>query len=263
MGFDEILLSGVDYCYDRNGTNSRRWTKVNIDEANAPTVETYKGKIAFTDKNLQMGVKYLAEIAEPYTGKVFNLNNNAARVAGIDFKSNPDISGAKWQLPEIDKATIKQQLDHLNMVKKELAKARASYNEILKLSKDAIRFNDSLHGKKGIKQDFKSQQKLDKIEQKLNSKYKSYTSLAQLVASREFLRLLNQDSNNRTPEHEHRWLDNYYNAYLKGTQVVLDAINDAKRVIELRLQENKIHLNINALLDYWSTYQVLEEAVSC
>ncbi len=97
----------------------------------------------------------------------------------------------------------------------------------------------------------KIQIKLDNIEKKLKDNYSPYLHPAQLIASKEFLQLLNTNKDIKSHEEQYIWLKNYYTAYKNGTYIILNLIDSATPFIETRKLELKPRLNVEEIIQRW------------
>jgi len=252
MGFDDIYLAGVDFCFEASGISHADGSALPVDKEEAPTVTTYGGEIAYTNFFFENSVRYLGEIAAGHTGKIFNLSLNAANVESIAYTEEPVISGIKWRLPEITETSQNQRYSHIEEIKKELLKARTAYSEILKLCKNAINLNKKPATKTNYEKHLANQVKIDKIEHKLTSKFPNYLPVAQNTASADLLKLLNQaDQKEKSETERQTWIDKYYKAHLKGTKLIIKAIDEALLVSNVRILEYSLNNNIKTTIEFF------------
>ncbi len=254
MGFEDIYLTGVDLCFKPDGTTHADGQILQEENSSQPVVINYDNEQVLTDSNLLLGIKHLAEIAKRHTGNIYNLSSKAAKVAGISVAPYPDDLTEKWQLRDIKKPTEDDRQQHLNRVNQEIKKARNAYSEIIKLCKEALQLNDKAFKENEFNKSEKHKFKLDKLEKKLTTKYAEYTHLAQLVASRDFLRLLIKGNQQRNAQQEHDWLEIYYNSYIQGAYEILKSIKLSQEYLDFRLLEitekNLDHLIFNFWHDW-------------
>ncbi|GKT11123.1 MAG: hypothetical protein ISEC1_P0086 [Thiomicrorhabdus sp.] len=116
LGFKSILLSGVDLCFYRGQTHESNSSEAKVGQfvvKNSVFVETYSGAEAETDSIFFTGVQSLANIVTRIQSldsevKFYNLSQNAAKIAGIDYKSSDQITFQK----EADKSTLMKEVKY-------------------------------------------------------------------------------------------------------------------------------------------------------
>jgi len=252
MGFDQILLSGVDLCFDASGrTHAEKQTNT-VEESLLSSTQTYKGEVATTNPQLRLGIRMLGELIQNYDRKIFNLSNSAAKVSGIEFNSEPDLEETKCKLPNYDKPDTKKRKNHLNLVQKELSNARLKYSEIRKLCNEAIRLNEKSMVAKDDNTYVSTQVKIDKIEQKLNTKYRLQLPFLQQISSEELVKLLKQsDRIQKSPEENYQWLNEYYQSYNRGTKQIIEMIDNSMLTVKTRMREFADNTTSSQLISLW------------
>ena len=140
-GFEQIILAGVDLC---NSPTGKTHANAEVNEGylrNTHSVETYSGKRAEAFFSFTLGIKKLEEQAKLYSGKIYNLNVDAAKVDGISFNASPKLPENKQPIVFNQKISRDQIHQHLLMVQKEFKKAEKKYLQIQEQSQKALQLN--------------------------------------------------------------------------------------------------------------------------
>jgi len=267
MGFSQIILAGVDMCHSREGythSDGSNESKVGPKLGHVSNkVETYGGWDAETIQAFVGGLSAMElqiQISRQRGCKVYNCALGAAKVPGIEYRSLEE-----FQIPEADEPvekllarllppeTAESRITHYRCVKKEIETIRTALQEILKLTKDALKCCDGLFGRNGVKADFKHKLRMDKIEEKLDGKYRKLTGLVKLFGLKSFLNIV------RAPEQEADWSNeqieevtlHYYRTYEKSTVYFIETIDEVLMRIEARIEEETEPPDFKMLSELW------------
>jgi len=265
MGFENILLTGVDLCYSKTGVSHASGSN----EAKVgPTlgqpgvwVETYAGNKAETQIAFDNAVSALsgqAKEANELGISVYNLSENAAKVENIDYIPSSALSFDNEQnntLEIINQAipsyTQDQSRQDANQLITKLQKRLKDIQEIKLLAEEALSCNEKLFQNKGQEsENFKHKIRMDKIEKKFDSKYKKTSA---------FIKNFGLDKFIKSTQTQHEWSDDkveetgkvYYQAYIDSCIELITLIKDSCLRIHSRIEELKPTPNIESLFTQW------------
>ncbi len=259
MGYEQILLLGIDLCFKESESSHAG----SIDEANKDIdntlVQTYQGEMAKTSFFMKLGIEYMEDIIKGYNGKIYNLSKDAAIVNGISFIKPPTLANIIPKKLAIEIPTNKQRQEHIKKIKNEISTAQIKINEFKKSCKEALNLNILPNSNINEEKYNRNRTKIDKIEKKISTKFSTYLPMLQKIASAELVRLLKQtDKKEKSLKEIHEWLDNYYSAYIKASDIILDFLIKSKAIIQYRLLEfSTPPNNLSKIIDYWQHYQII------
>jgi hypothetical protein len=266
MGFSNILLSGVDLCYSKNGVSHAK----NSNEANTgPTlsqqglwVETYAGHKAETPIAFDNAVIKLSEQAAQALEldvSIYNLSENAAKAehishvptAALSFENETDNI---WQI--INDAIPPKDTDNIrkdnNYVLKSVSKMLKSIQEIKLLAEEALQCNEKLFKQKGKEsENFKYKIRMDKIEKKLDGYYKKTTNFIKNFGLDRFILSVQTSHENWSDEKIQETGSKYYQAYLDSCITLIKHLNETITRINSRIEEEKTNPNFELLFNQW------------
>ncbi len=254
MQFDQILLVGVDLCYwHESKTHSGN---INLDK-NAQDhdfneVKTYSGESAKTSFFMKLGIKSLEQLASSFHKKILNLSNKAAIVNGIEHTNQPELDDETFNLFESLEIQETDAQKHLQLIKIETTKCVQNINQIKELCQKALKLNSVNSTTQNPDTIEKNLVRIDRIEKKLEKKYKIYSDFIKTAVAEDLLKLLRQsDTNNHNHAIKNKWLKDYYNYFFEGTSITLDFLENARIVIESRFLEYESKVNEEALKKSW------------
>ncbi len=267
MGCSTIILAGVDLCFSPDGQTHAAGSnenKVGPDLAQiSPRIETYGGRHADTNQGYAQSLFVLetqARMAAERGIHLFNCSLGAAKVPFIDYKplAEIELSAAADELSDVlsirvPELTSKDRQTHYRLVRKELERARRKFQEILKLSQEALMCNDGLFGRNGMMRDFRHKIRMDKIERRLDRGFSDFSTLVKQFGLRRFLTIL------KAPRKEDEWTDEqiekstreYYEAYVDGTQQLIGIIDDTLQRIDARIEEDRDSPDFRMIISQW------------
>ncbi len=234
MGFTDILLAGVDFCFTKDGESHVSGTQTN--KTSSFEVETYSGEVRKTIQDFLLSIRSLEALGKIFAGNIFNLSKQAARCEHVSYLSHPEIVYTSFDRPMLDSHTNLNILkDHLQKSEKELIKAEIKFKGLITLLQKALKLNNQWLNAND-KQKIRLQ--LDIIEKKINSKkYKPYINACRMGSGRKFYSLLNQTREKKSDEHEHSWLEKYYNSQYESLLKIRDFLSNAKENLIIRKRE--------------------------
>nr|CRH05136.1 Conserved protein of unknown function [Candidatus Magnetococcus massalia] len=267
MGFEQILLSGVDLCFSREGlTHAKGELESKLGPFMDETlyqVETNCGWKAETRNDFFSaipGLAMLAQLAQERGLKVINPAPDAVKIEHIEHRSweevtltplpQPFLQTLEQVLPLDDRAS---RLADYKVIAKEISAARNEVQKILKLADEALACNLRLFGRKGKKgPDYSAKVRMDEIEKILDEKHADFSKFVKRWGIGLFLKLTRTDK-------ERDWTDEeveetgrgYYEAYRECAKQVIKMLNETLRRIQSRVDEERPKHNFKPLIKQW------------
>ncbi len=269
LGFDTILLAGLDLCFAKNGITHAIGSTEQLAGPRYNTtslqVKTYNGDERTTDDGYFLALQTLANQVKPMlknNKKVINLSKNAAIAEGIIHIPPKDIV-LKPQLKKVsdiahikinESSTCINDNSYFSDVLAELKKANHDINKVLKIAKKANKINSYMYNKNGVIENYKDKKTLDKIEKTLNKNYQAYSFLIKKFSARYFLKISSphDDGSNWDAKKTQELGSIYYDAYEKGASTLSQLINKAIQSIKVRQEEKKESPDFSLLLKQWN-----------
>jgi hypothetical protein len=267
MGFSNILLSGVDLCYSKNGVSHAE----NSNEAKTgPTlsqqglwVETYAGHkaetpIAFDNAVLKLSQQAAQALEQDIN--IYNLSENAAKAehithlptAALSFENESDNI---WQIindaiPSKDTGKIRK--DN-NYVLAKVTKMLKNIQEIKILAQEALKCNDKLFKEKGKEsENFKYKIRMDKIEKKLDGYYKKTSNFIKNFGLDRFILSVQTSHETWSDDKIEKTGSKYYQAYLDSCNTLVEHLSATILRINSRIEEEKTSPNFELLFNQWN-----------
>ena len=267
MGCSAIVLAGVDLCFSAEGQThapGSNENKVGPDLSQlTPRVETYGGRWADTNQGYAESLLVLGQqavLAADRGCRLYNCSLDAAKIELVDHRQLDELAlGDDLESPSavidrlVPETTVAARLSHYRRIKKEVERARAKFQEILNLSREALQCTDGLFGRNGMQRDFRHKIRMDKIERRLDRGFKDFSALVKRFGLKSFLTIL------KTPKKAEEWTDEqienatreYYQAYLDGTEFLIGLIDGTLERIAARMEEVKGAPNPARLFEQW------------
>ncbi|WP_435274292.1 6-hydroxymethylpterin diphosphokinase MptE-like protein [Psychrobium sp. nBUS_13] len=267
MGFAQILLSGVDLCFDSTG-KSHTSGSVEADNSayislQGQWVKTYKGDWAETTNNFSIAIETIAgqaKYALDNNVQVYNLSFTAAQVENISYRDKQDIvfpCSKMDVLAELPKLTTNLQRQYLNTLKREFERVDSDLNTIKKLSRQAIEANIVLSSSAQTdKKRMQASKKIQQVEDKLSKKYGYLAPLIKKVAISEFVKMLALEGVEQASSDEVTELTNqYYQSFITGSELLHELLEPAVTRLNWRMNALGNNPNIDGLIEYWNKNQ--------
>lgn len=267
MGFAQVLLSGVDLCFDATG-KSHTSGSVEADSSayislQGQWVKTYKGDWAETTNNFSTAIDTLAgqaKYALDNDVQVYNLSFTAARVENISYCDKQDVvlpSTKMDVLAELPELTTNRQRQYLNKLKREFERVTSDLNIIKKLSREAIEANIVLsNSDQADKKRSQASKKIQQIEDKLSNKYGYLTPLIKKVAISEFVKMLALEGVEQASSEEVTELTSqYYQSFITGSELLHELLIPALIRLKWRMSAVSDNPDIEGLVEYWNEKQ--------
>lgn len=266
MGFNQVILIGLDLCFSQEGYSHAKGSMERNKGAfvayGTQTVMTNDGNIADTDTaffNSIAAIEAQAKHAQSKGVRLINPSNTAARIQNVEYLDAEDI-----QLPN---ETINAKELITGLLPKENSDSRTRLyqdtlkqldivsNKISKLkkyAKDALKCNDGLFGRNGMKKDFKYKIKMDRIEKKIAKELPKLANIAKIFGMTEFVKTLRPDASREwTDEDIELTGKQFYNAYLHGAEKLEDVIKAQILRLNSRIEEEAETPDIESLSSFW------------
>jgi len=264
MGFDKIILCGVDNCYSKDGFTH---TKGTIENDSGPllaqvgtTVETNGGWVAETILGLKLGITAIEKIIQygHDSDKKFNVINpseSAAKISGVDYipldklPTPPKLPPTEKQVHlQIKKPTNSERTADLNMVNNELDSILKEIKEIQKLSREAIKQNTRAHKN----MDIGSKKRVDKIEKNINTKFRKANYFITHYNSIDFLKRSIADHNRDFEMDEIKSrVDEFFTTYINSSKFLINRLADCKANITSRISELSSEPDFELIIKQW------------
>ena len=266
MGFSQIILAGVDLCFDSEGNSHALGS---VERSAAPQfsqqqywVKTNCGKDAVTTYAMGNAVTILgAQVKQAMERgcKTLNSSLDAAEIPNVEYLSVKDIENGL--LPaDTEEALAKtwqndiweQRIEHYEKVISELLRAQTKFKQIKKLSNDALKYNDGLFGRKGKKADFKYKIKMDNLEKKLNRSYADFMPLVQSFDLKKIIKITHiKESTEWTDKEIEDAGRLYYESLRNSSECLIDLVIDAVERTRSRLEEEQAAPDFSQIFRQW------------
>lgn len=266
MGFKQVLLCGVDFCYSPKGLTHTQGTYGASLGPNIGVmlewVETYSGEMAETPIQLLHAIESLeASVACHINTSYINLSKNAAKVKGVryqtcqDIKLEPITDKQRQMLkPESYQISTQKKLKYLSDTLDNLTTTQNKLLQLNVLVSEALALNNK------IEQSHKKPQaipaladKIDKIEQSINKKFISLAHLIKFYGYYEFSHFL---STKRKEEWSQQDVVSqtrvYYQAFKDISIELSELVILATKRVRSRINEYQPVSDIGALYKQWT-----------
>lgn len=256
MGFKQVLLSGVDFCYSKSGYSHASGT---VEASLGPSlghdtlwVSTYDGYQAETLIQLKQAMESLENEAKTYPHvDIINLSSNAACIEGITHQPTKEIT-----LPPLEKSKLLSDSQFNTIKENDLNKA---YFECKKIRNELIKLQYLITEAKKLasklnldsKKSSSTLEKIDKIELKINKKYKNLSQLIKFYGYFEFSKFLTtREIESWTQPQINQMTERYYEAFLSSCVQVFKLVESACNKLQDRINELKT-TPFNTLAEQW------------
>ncbi|MDH5359089.1 MAG: DUF115 domain-containing protein [Gammaproteobacteria bacterium] len=266
MGFENIILCGVDNCYSKDGFTH---SKGSIETDSGPllstigtTVETNGGRMAETILDLKLGIIAIERIIQASRNsnknfRVFNPSINAAKISGVEFLTTAEIEKPSELSQQEKQVHLKlsgldnsKKSSDLLAVDKELGAILKEIREIQKLSHEAIKQNKLAH--KNL--DMGSKKKLDKIENKINTKFKKANAFIMNYNAVDFLQRAIADHDREfSMEDIEKRVDTLFKTYADSSKFLIERLTACKTQIASRISELSETPQLDIIFEQWTT----------
>jgi tetratricopeptide (TPR) repeat protein len=272
MGFGEILLCGVDFCYSSSGYSH---TQGSIEAKIGPSlstlgewVETYTGKLAETPIQLLHAIDSLTEQAKQLSDcRIYNLSPDAAKIEGIPYRNIDSFKFTPHEHEPFDKLhqlipdySQDAHEQDLAICIKTVTANRQNLVTILKLAEEAIECNQTLRLAHENKQSSRGtiarvdmlKQRIETIEQTINDNYPKLARFIKFFGFREFSDFLNPASTDEwSQEQLFTMTESYYKAFTVNCESMIALLNDCEALLLAREAELRHPAPLEELEKFW------------
>lgn len=270
MGFRNIILAGVDLCFTPEGhTHALGSNERKVGprfELTHLTVETNGGAQAPTTPDFVAAIESLSSQARHYQNKgcrILTTAEGAARIQGVDYVQVSELKVPdeildvstilEHHLPIIDSDTRKK---HAETVLIEFEQKLHQINDMLKIIEEAAAINERMFNDEGLIENPQDKRKLDRLEKRLNTKYRDLSKLVKINSMRSILRAMRPfaDYETMTAEETQTIGKDYYQAYAEGAKRLIKIIQQGLEIVQTRLMELEPTPDIIKLTTAWKTH---------
>ncbi|WP_212593177.1 motility associated factor glycosyltransferase family protein [Shewanella intestini] len=273
MGFEQILLLGVDFCHSQSGETHTKDTYGTQLGPQLGTmyewVETYSGKMAETPIQLMHAITSLKESIGAYPNCTYiNIAIEAAKVEGVEYRDIKNIKlnaiddklrqlldSSNYKLDFKEKKSILVQcLSDVIATENKLEGLNTQLNKALVLIKKSTEASDaklaSLFGK------------LDAIDEIISTKYNMLSTLSKLYGYEQFSGFFSsKDIETRSKDDVLHSIEKYYCAFSKTVEKLKALISISKNNIQLRLDEGDETEDLHYIIERWRENEELGRSI--
>lgn len=254
MGFAQILLTGVDLCFSKEGYchaqgsyEHQAGPKV---ATVCPSVETNGGWFAETTPAYAAAIDDMAgqaEFASSRDCRVINLSEGAAKIPNITYQPVAEISIEALTEPAeellaraMPSLSSAERKDFYQQALTELRRAKSQLLEIRKLAEEGLRCNDGLFGRNGMTADFRFKRRMDAVQKRLDVKFGDFKDIIKKFGKRRFLGMFRPSDNEEWSDEEIERIGRvYYESYRDSANELRGLLDGVKQRLEARLEEEK------------------------
>ena len=267
MEFSQIILAGVDFCYHRDGhSHARGSLDYETGHQLSPVdtcIETNSGHMAETTFPLAASASVFENLAKPAAKKGITIINpapGAAKMESIAHVPVGDIplpplmkKGEKQIHLRVHAMSTEERLQHYQEILEELSRTDGELKNIKTLSARALKYHHDTcspvisDGKKLIQK-----RRIEKIEKKINSRYKATSRLVKTYGIHGFLEMGIVDRDRIWSDHEIRHVGKtYYESYYQTSSELIELLESARKRVISRIEELKDNPDFSALARQW------------
>lgn len=269
MGFSQILLIGVDFCYSSTGiSHEKNSLEAHIGPnltTNGLWVETNSGKKAETPIQLKFAQESLQQEvqAHPHV-KFINLSINAAKLQGVSYQKTATILLTDKVITPDEflkniphSKSIKGNTDDLFDCMNEVNQVIYQLKSMLKLTKSVLKFSNRAENDIFNANKFHLYaNKAEEVENIINQKYSKLSQLIKFYGYYEFSNFLTHENKAQwQPENMVKRTKIYYEAFNSSIFALLNYLNIAKQKIIIRQKEISGNTSLKTLLPHWKKHQ--------
>lgn len=264
LGFTQILLCGIDFCYSEKLNTHAQGTPETLLQS-LPSLyddhlETYNGRLAGSQERLVFEWRALGRIGNlvnQYEPVLFNLSENAARVDSIPLRPInavvlPDSKPGITQL--VDDNSCNDKIDDLEKLQQEIDIAKRGFQRIYKLASHADVIIDQIYQKQNEPLPSNPMEKLDKLEAILSRYLDKYMKVIRYYSAHLFTATQRPSGfSGMNDADKEQWIRSYYKITSDTSQQFLARLEKLLTRMDLRKREYTDNPDIEALLPEWDT----------
>lgn len=262
MGFSQVILVGVDFCYSSTGMTHAGGSNESdagpkLDDS--IEIETNDGSRAETSPGYFHAMGYLAEQATQAKRQgcqVISPARSAARIESVDFIPTEQIchTSSAEEPSKLIRAILPSDTPETRAadgrtVLAELGRTRTNLRKIARLATEALEYSRRLYKRTDGKPDQFMQQRISKIEARLESDFLDLASVVKNFNMRAFINT--SPSGNATPQEKEQRLLDYFTAYKQGAEEFCILLESAIKQTEIRLEEDAEKPDFDKIFGHW------------
>lgn len=258
MGFDTILLSGVDLCTPLGVASHSGSRRIQRSTDYIHEVPTYDGQIAKTNVNMVHAANLLGEQAKEATGATtINLSAFACKIDGIEHRPVANIQlgddiPADWD-HHLSAPSCQQRLAHNQHTLQVLQQSYRDLRKMRDLAAEAIKLNQKMYRRdQDGNYNVAAKRKLDKIKQRFDTEFSYLAIPIRKIGIDFFVEAMTTRDVSQMDDHEREALgENYYNAFKKGSVMLSSLVESSLERVQSRIEEDSPSPNIARLITQW------------
>lgn len=267
LGCKQIILAGVDLCYNAEGYTHVSGTK---EHAAGPmighidhTVETNSGETAETNKGYYEAITTIerqAAAAMERDCRFINPSPGAARMKNVEHIKIENLSidapleEAAWETisSRLEEDNSENRKRHYEKMLQLLEKSTKTLENIKCLANQALQYNISMMNSINTPAYSGYKIKMDDIERKLDGEFEDMSNSIKRYNAAEFAKIISADDENEwTSEEVFNKTRHYYEAYENGAEALSKQIEVAKTRLKNRLEEEKQQPDFESMTGQW------------
>ena len=264
MGFQQVILVGVDLCYADNGITHAGGSNESIAGprlGDTLSIVTNDGGKAETGVGYATAISSLsgqAQLAIQHGCQFVNPNPRAAKIEHVEHVSLDEVvlkplgfdpkARILALLPDTADSNARQA--YYRSVIEELDRADQQLKEIGKLATKALTYNEKLFQNK--KDARKAKTKFEKIESALNETFSDLSVFVKKYVIRKFLKIVRPNYEGaESSEEMEEVIRTYYQSYKDGSSELRSKVQSAADRLRSRLEEESPQPDFTRLAEQW------------
>lgn len=266
LGFSRIILGGVDLCFSREGfTHAEGSNERKVGprfDLTGLQVETNGGWMADTSPDFAQARTNLEHQARLLARQGCQLINPGAASARVDRVLHCPLAEIELTGDPPNLRSVLNSLgirpadrsDHINGLLQEIRRGIHNVKTIRDLASEALDHNRGIYQSGTSSEAKRSKIQLDRIERRLNTRYRLFARLTKKLGIRDFLKVTRPYEDIEMSATDAQQLGaTYYQAYLDGGQRLLKLLEDTEQRLQSRLAEDSEPPNFAELCSQWRT----------
>lgn len=262
LGFTQILLCGIDFCYSAKLNTHAKDSPESILQS-LPSMcddhlETYNGRIAGSQARLVYeweALKRIGNSVNKHQPVIYNLSENAARVESIPLRpiSEVVLPESKPDLSElVNDNACSDKIEDLVKLQREVDIAKRGFQRIYKLAKHADTIIDQLYNTQNEALTSNPLDKLDKLEEILSKYFDKYMRVIRYYSAKQFTATQKPSGfEGMNDEDKQQWIRAYYKITADSSIQFLTRLEKLLDRMQIRQREYSVNPDTEALLSDW------------
>ncbi len=267
MGCSQIILLGVDLCLQKNGHTHAKGSnefdagpRINFV---GDSIETNNSQLAETLPAFSLGASALTEQAQYLQQRGIVIFNPVAYAAKVEYIVHQSLNTIRLTPLNCSASqTIQQRLpcfdsharhENLTEALQTIHIVSNQINDVKNYAQQALTCNQKLYEKSNGAIDFSYKQKMDEIEQILDTRHVNMARFVKLYGMEHFAQIMGGDTEKHLSVEELEQLgERYYQIYITTCDDIQKALAIGKNRIKTRIEELQSEPNFEYLLAEWS-----------